>query len=57
MHVEVNDPREKQVLSRAYGSQGRVSLTIFYNVKSGIQNKTLFSLHLPRICLASTEFA
>lgn len=28
MHVEVNDPRDKQVLSRAYGSQGRVSKTI-----------------------------
>ena len=29
MHVEVNDPRDKQVLSRAYGSQGRVSMIIF----------------------------
>ena len=29
MHVEVNDPRDKQVLSRAYGSQGRVSKTFF----------------------------
>ena len=29
MHVEVNDPRDKQVLSRAYGSQGRVSIIIF----------------------------
>ena len=28
MHVEVNDPRDKQVLSRAYGSQGRVSIII-----------------------------
>ena len=28
MHVEVNDPRDKQVLSRAYGSQGRVSIMI-----------------------------
>ena len=25
MHVEVHDPSEKQVMSRAYGSTGRVS--------------------------------
>ena len=26
MHVEVHDPQDKQVISRAYGAQGRVSL-------------------------------
>jgi len=42
MHVEVNDPRDKQVLSRAYGSQGRFT----------------FTSHLPgehRICLMSNS--
>jgi len=42
MHVEVHDPKEKQVLSRAYGSQGRFT----------------FTSHLPgehRICLMSNS--
>ena len=46
MHVEVNDPRDKQVLSRAYGSQGRVSETIL-SCQIRIQKSSIiFLVHL-----------
>ena len=46
MHVEVNDPRDKQVLSRAYGSQGRVSDFFILSNKNTKFKYYLVYLHL-----------
>ena len=57
MHVEVHDPSDKQVLSRAYGSQGRVSWSIF-RIWIEIYFQFTFTSHAPgehRICLMSNS--
>ena len=64
MHVEVHDPRNKPVLSRAYGSQGRVSY-LCYEISKLIINiynrnnfQFTFTSHTPgehKICLMANS--
>ena len=51
MHVDVTDPRDKAVLSRAYGAQGRVREDPIY-----LKLTHKFSLLLHLITPASTKF-
>ena len=57
MHVEVHDPSDKQVMSRAYGSTGRVRVG-FKSYSFTTLSQFTFTSHAPgehRICLMSNS--